>query len=75
MLCLLVLKTRTNVFIIVLALTPLPMGANMSVSEGFLRLIELGMPESTLEHMVVENSESFADDVVESARERLRAHS
>jgi hypothetical protein len=46
-----------------------------TLSDGFLRLIELDMPELTLEHMVVENSESFADDVVESARQRLSDYS
>lgn len=46
-----------------------------TVSDGFLRLIKLDMPESTLENMVVENSESFADDVVESARQRLSDYS
>ena len=45
-----------------------------TVSDGFLRLIELDMPESTLEHMVVDNADSFDEELVETARERLSAH-
>ena len=47
----------------------------MKCSQAFNRLIEYSMPESVLEYMVAENSEGFADDVVEAASERLSAHS
>ena len=40
-------------------------------SRGFMRLMEYNMPELTLEHLVIENSDEFSDKVVESALEKM----
>jgi hypothetical protein len=42
-------------------------------TNGFKLLVDAGMPENTAEYLVAEFADKFPEDVVELARDRLRA--
>jgi hypothetical protein len=49
-----------------LALRPAP-------SDGFLTLVENGMPDLTFEHIAMRHSDQFSDEVLSAAKKRLES--